>query len=1159
VGEGLVATEKLAMELLDLDPTQPIPEKFFHVPDYNMDSLIPVAEHPQYKKVSQKLLPTLVLTSTLLNLSFITFAPQFFKMVKLGLPRDAIKEKMSQEGLEASYLDKPEDALVPQPVSLSGQLLGLRYGPAGGPGGGVLGTGGYGPGPGGGPGGGGNGPGLGGAGGAGMGGNGGGNGNGGQTGPYQAGSGAGGVGSGGQGGGPGGNAGNGGGWGGPGGPNSAPGGGYPGGPGGDGSGPGGAGGWYGPGSPGAGGPGGPMGGLGSPGFGSPGFGSPGGRVAAPLVKGGVQFVAASEHPNYLKFFKMLKSGVAKEVVRQQMQDAGLDATILDREFSDQVPFGDATGKDSPVQEVKVAAQDHPRYASFFKMLKVGLPKQAVMLKMEQEGLDPNVLLNPPETLIPLEVKPAGATDGAPGASGGGEAGSAAAPAAVETVPVSEHPKYVKYFKMLKIGLPAAAVKQKMISEGLDADILDKPAGELIPLHDAPAKPAEAAEEKVPVSEHPKYSKFFKMLKVGLPLPAVKQKAQAEGVDPAILDKDPAELVPLHDKPAPAVEMVAVSQHPKYAKFFKMLKVGLPAAAVKNKMTQEGVDPSFLDKPEDEQIPLHDAPAKEEGEKVPLGEHPKYAKFFKMLKVGLPAVAVKGKMTQEGLDPAMLDRDPTEMVLLNDAPAEDAGPMVAAGEHPAYGKFFKMLKVGLPLVAVKAKAEAEGLDPSVLDKAPTDMIPLNPPKAGAAAAKKAAAAGPKVTKKKLHWKALDADKVKNSLWADDGGEDDGDLHMDEEEFKRLFVMSESAEDKKGDAKKPQKEVKKVKVSLINMKRAQNAGIALARIRFSYTDLRRKINDMDGEGLTTDQLKSLEEFLPTQEEEGLLRAYKGDDADLGQAEQYMKVMSKFPGATKRIRCMIYKQVFRGRVLECKAKLSKIENACDDVKLSGRLKKTLKTILRVGNQLNDGEKHEGFTLDSLLKLQSAKAFDRKTSVLQYVITLICRNDADCLRFPEDLHISDATRLGLDVVSGEIKGIREEFDANFKIVSDIEEKEATSKTGAMVDFFGRVSCAFYCLLCCVSGLGSVAVELMAVLSEMSRYCRAVTSTHVPLVNLRAFCYNASSAGGGDVQGPGARLRGGEEEVQRGAGLLRRGGGHDLHRLLHHSAQVRVGKFTNV
>ena len=42
-------------------------------------------------------------------------------------------------------------------------------------------------------------------------------------------------------------------------------------------------------------------------------------------------------------------------------------------------------------------------------------------------------------------------------------------------------------------------------------------------------------------------------------------------------------------------------------------------------------------------------------------------------------------------------------------------------------------------------------------------------------------------------------------------------------------------------------------------------------------------------------------------------------------------------------------------------------------------------------------GFTLDSLQKLNSAKAFDKKTSVLQYVITLIFRNDPDCLQFPE------------------------------------------------------------------------------------------------------------------------------------------------------------------
>lgn len=110
------------------------------------------------------------------------------------------------------------------------------------------------------------------------------------------------------------------------------------------------------------------------------------------------------------------------------------------------------------------------------------------------------------------------------------------------------------------------------------------------------------------------------------------------------------------------------------------------------------------------------------------------------------------------------------------------------------------------------------------------------------------------------------------------------------------------------------------------------------------------------------------------------------------------------------MIYKQQFKSRVTECSTTLTVIENACDDVKMSVRLKKVLKTILKVGNQMNDGEDNLGFTLDSLLKLQSAKAFDKKTSILQYVIMLIYRNDEKCLGFPDELsHCAEASRLTL------------------------------------------------------------------------------------------------------------------------------------------------------
>ncbi|PAA49820.1 hypothetical protein BOX15_Mlig002055g3, partial [Macrostomum lignano] len=60
--------------------------------------------------------------------------------------------------------------------------------------------------------------------------------------------------------------------------------------------------------------------------------------------------------------------------------------------------------------------------------------------------------------------------------------------------------------------------------------------------------AEAAPEapqppKTRVADHPLYAGFFKMLKVGVPIPAIKAKMQASGVDPAALDLDPSAPAP----------------------------------------------------------------------------------------------------------------------------------------------------------------------------------------------------------------------------------------------------------------------------------------------------------------------------------------------------------------------------------------------------------------------------------------------------------------------------------------------------------------------------------------------------------------------------------------------------------------------------------------
>ena len=78
-------------------------------------------------------------------------------------------------------------------------------------------------------------------------------------------------------------------------------------------------------------------------------------------------------------------------------------------------------------------RDDPKYAKYFKMLKMHLPRGAVEMKMQADGFDDTSILDAPES------------DGGGGGGGGGGG----------TNPRDDS-KYAKYFKMLKMHLPRRA-------------------------------------------------------------------------------------------------------------------------------------------------------------------------------------------------------------------------------------------------------------------------------------------------------------------------------------------------------------------------------------------------------------------------------------------------------------------------------------------------------------------------------------------------------------------------------------------------------------------------------------------------------------------------------------------------------------------------------
>ena len=143
-----------------------------------------------------------------------------------------------------------------------------------------------------------------------------------------------------------------------------------------------------------------------------------------------------------------------------------------------------------------------------------------------------------------------------------------------------------------------------------------------------------------------------------------------------------------------------------------------------------------------------------------------------------------------------------------------------------------------------------------------------------------------------------------------------------------------------------------------------------------------------------MAALKEFLPSDEETGALKNYlsgcgsseKSRNAAiecLGACEQYMVATFAITDPNGKFETMSFKTTYEEKLNEILDPINVALSACKEVRESLRLRKLMALILRIGNHINTGgtgKLAKGFTLAALLKLQEAKAFDKKTTVLQY-----------------------------------------------------------------------------------------------------------------------------------------------------------------------------------
>jgi hypothetical protein len=373
----------------------------------------------------------------------------------------------------------------------------------------------------------------------------------------------------------------------------------------------------------------------------------------------------------------------------------------------------------------------------------------------------------------------------------------------------------------------------------------------------------------------------------------------------------------------------------------------------------------------------------------LKDDPKFERYFRMLKMGLPLDVAKHAMVRDGLDPDILDKDPNKPIGI---PVKD---------DPKYEKYFKMLKIGIPVAVAKHAMERDGLNPAIMDQ--DHNLPAITTEKKQKKIKKETH-----RRARLHWKSF-GKILKNSLW-DTVQSEVGGISIDEEEFADLFQADLKASKV---LKTPTSSKKKgVAIRVIDPKRASNGGIILARVKLTHDQMADAVDKIDSSVLTAEQIEGVIEYLPTKEERDALEKYMlegGQDAaekfdGLCECEKFMVSMMTVKHAKRKVRALLFKLQF----LTCMESIAKdaavIDTACDELINSNRLRQLLGIILQFGNRLNTAgnsskSKAGGFSLESLSKLSEAKAFDKKTTFLHYIILILERNNELLLKFYDDI----------------------------------------------------------------------------------------------------------------------------------------------------------------
>lgn len=268
-------------------------------------------------------------------------------------------------------------------------------------------------------------------------------------------------------------------------------------------------------------------------------------------------------------------------------------------------------------------------------------------------------------------------------------------------------------------------------------------------------------------------------------------------------------------------------------------------------------------------------------------------------------------------------------------------------------------------------------------------------------------------KKFHWKPLPPNMANKSFWRLSNTSLQPLNHENVKEVKDLFEIEKTSKSVKHSQQKT--------ITLVSLKRANNAGIILKRLRKKFPSdeeclnvIMKSLIHLESKQISTDQIHNFMNFLQLDDNEiERLKSYDGHHKLVLVDKFFIKILV-IPRINQRLSCELVKRSVMMKIDHVNKYCAIFQNICVELKEASKFKQFLVNVLQVGIIMNeDGIPTTGFKLESLDLLKHTNTNKSKSdnvhTLLDYVLKLIWTDNPDLLTFMSELpslqKIGDAT----------------------------------------------------------------------------------------------------------------------------------------------------------